>query len=156
MLKTLKYFIIILPLVMLLPKNLYSQVVGETACKANNSSLVYRQPSTGAINALLGILLGPGYGPGSGAAVNQYGPCVNYQQYHYKPRTGLGTACRICETGFIISGLSLLCNNQVSIGIAGTLVDLEIISCPLDDYSWALCASVSALGFIYIRNRRKV
>jgi len=148
--KMLKLFLIVF--ILFVPCKMFSQVVGETACKSNVDGLIYRDPASGLVNGVLGLVLGPGYGSQVSGTFNQYGPCVSYKQYYYKP---VGGACRICATGFVLN-VVLLCNGVISTGTPGTLVEYDIIDCNLDDYSWTLGAAAGLFGVFLIRRRNKL
>ena len=127
-----------------------AQAVGNVGCKIPGQTVVYNVPETGAVNALLGILLGNGY---RGPTVPETGVCVSNSQLVYK-QVG-NTNCRVCPTGFSISGISLLCNGALSTGTPGKEVTAGIVQCNLDDYTWAFGAVAGVFGVFVIRRRNK-
>lgn len=120
----------------------------QTGCLVAGGN-VYTVEEGALVNVILGLLVGPGY---KGSPINQYGPCVNNSQYVYIADNLRN--CRVCTgAGFTITvpGVVVTCSSTI---FNGKIATSQIINCPLDDYSWALGASIAAFGIFVIRKRK--
>ncbi|WP_316804037.1 hypothetical protein [Pedobacter nototheniae] len=142
--KKLKYLVVIFSL-LAIPFAGKSQ----TGCLVPTGD-VYTVPEGSLVNAILGLLVGPGY---KGSPSPSSTVCVNNTMTTYIPDNSKN--CRVCTGGgftIVIAGVLVTCGTTL---IDGKVATATIIGCSLDDYSWTLSLAAGIFGFVLIRRRVK-
>ena len=120
----------------------------QSGCLVSGGN-VYTTPEGSLVNAILGLLVGPGY---KGNPIPEVSECINYSQIVYVPNNLQN--CRVCPTtaGFtiVIPGVLVTCGVPV---IDGNIATATIVDCPLDDYFPFFGIMLSAFGFFIIKKR---
>lgn len=111
---------------------------------------VYTSAEGSLVNAILGLLVGPGY---KGSPSPSSTACVNYSMTVYVPDNSKN--CRVCTGGgfsIVVPGVLVTCGTTQ---IDGKVAAPTIVPCNLDDYTWSLGLGAGVFGFILIRRKNK-
>jgi hypothetical protein len=120
---------------------------GQTGCRVPSGD-VYITAEGALVNAILGLLIGPGY---KGAPIANSTACISYKKNEY---VSTGSPCRVCPgSGFniLIPGVLVGCDQTV---IDGKIANLTVVDCNIDDYSSVFLFGFACLGFIIIKRKK--